>query len=60
MIVPTLEQIESNIYDLGGFCVACGEEAYNVEPDAENYICESCGETEVFGSEQLVLLGLVK
>ena len=47
----TIEQIQGNIHDLGGFCTACGAEAYNVEPDAENYECESCGKRQVFGSE---------
>ena len=41
-----------------GFCLACGEEAMGVEPDARRYECESCGQplkiirlnlTEVFG-----------
>ena len=27
----------------GGYCTACGDEAYGVEPDARSYICESCG-----------------
>ena len=41
-----------------GICVACGEDAMNVEPDAENYECESCGEPQVFGGEQLLLLSV--
>ena len=28
-----------------------------VEPDAENYSCEACGEDEVFGVEQLLIRG---
>jgi hypothetical protein len=35
--------------------VACGAEAYNVEPDARAYLCESCGAHEVFGAEELLL-----
>jgi hypothetical protein len=38
-----------------GFCKACGAEAYGVEPDARNYICESCGLPEVFGAEELLM-----
>ena len=38
-----------------GFCVACGEEAYGVEPDARRYECESCGEKKVFGAEELLI-----
>lgn len=42
-----------------GFCLACGAEAMGVEPDAERYECEECGEHMVFGAEQLLLLGAV-
>ncbi len=38
-----------------GFCIACGEEAYGVEPDARRYECESCGEKKVFGAEELLI-----
>lgn len=38
-----------------GFCVDCGEEAYGVEPDARNYICQYCGKPQVFGAEELLL-----
>jgi hypothetical protein len=41
--------------DNPGFCMACGEEHDDVEPDARNYKCESCGEDSVFGAEDLVL-----
>jgi predicted RNA-binding Zn-ribbon protein involved in translation (DUF1610 family) len=36
-------------------CKACGEEADGVEPDATNYRCESCGEMQVFGAEELLM-----
>ncbi len=39
-----------------GFCVACGADAYGVEPDAERYPCEDCGKKAVFGAEQLLLM----
>ena len=39
-----------------GICIACGEDAEGVEPDAERYECESCGRHAVFGAEQLLLL----
>ena len=38
-----------------GFCVACREEAYNVEPDARQHKCESCGARAVYGAEELLL-----
>lgn len=40
-----------------GFCTACGTEHSGIEPDAEDYECESCGQHRVCGAEQLLLLG---
>lgn len=37
-----------------GFCLSCGQEAADVEPDARNYRCESCGAEQVFGAEELM------
>jgi predicted RNA-binding Zn-ribbon protein involved in translation (DUF1610 family) len=39
-----------------GFCIACGEEAYGVEPDARKYECESCGKKKVYGAEELLIM----
>jgi hypothetical protein len=39
-----------------GFCLACGAEAYGVEPDARGYRCEECGEPRVFGAEEILLM----
>lgn len=41
-----------------GICIACGEDAMHVEPDAEKYKCESCGEPAVYGCEQMLLMGM--
>ena len=38
-----------------GFCKACGSTAHNVEPDARNYTCESCGQNAVYGAEECLL-----
>jgi len=43
-----------------GFCLACGEEAEGVEPDARGYTCSSCEEPKVYGLEELVLMGLAR
>lgn len=43
--------------DCRGFCLACGTEAYGVEPDARRYRCESCGERRVYGAQELVIMG---
>lgn len=55
-IARIMEAVETD--DNLGFCRACGEEAYGVEPDARNYPCESCGEHEVYGAEELLMMGV--
>jgi Zn finger protein HypA/HybF involved in hydrogenase expression len=56
----TLNQIMAAIEadDCLGFCLACGEEAYNVEPDARRYTCESCGKAQVYGAKELLIMGI--
>ncbi len=39
-----------------GFCLACGAEVSGIEPDARKAVCESCGEPEVFGAEEMLFL----
>jgi hypothetical protein len=48
-----MEAIEAD--DCRGFCLACGTEAFGVEPDARRYECESCGEPKVYGAEEILL-----
>lgn len=45
--------------DDGGICVKCGEHAFGVEPDAEDVPCEACGEHEVHGIENALIMGLI-
>lgn len=49
-----MEAVESG--DSVGFCLACGDEAYGVEPDARCYECEGCGAPEVYGAEELLIM----
>ena len=42
-----LEAAEAD--DNRGFCLACGEEAFGVEPDARGYTCDCCGKPKVAG-----------
>jgi len=53
-IEQVLEAAESGEYM--GFCLACGHEAYDVEPDARQYECENCGKHRVYGAEELLLM----
>ncbi len=46
----------STSLDNPGFCVACGQDAEGVEPDARRYECECCGEKQVYGAEELLLM----
>ena len=58
MKIPLDELMEAVEADENlGFCLACGEQAYNCEPDARNYECESCGERKVFGAEEILVMG---
>lgn len=38
-----------------GICIECGEDQFGVEPDAEKYLCESCGTHTVYGVETLAI-----
>ena len=38
-----------------GCCISCGETAEQVEPDAEKYRCDNCGENAVYGAEELLI-----
>ena len=53
-----LEAIERSHRSLDdpGFCLACGADAEGVEPDAERYECQACGEAKVYGAEQILLM----
>jgi hypothetical protein len=39
-----------------GSCLACGAEAEGVEPDAEQYACEICGEPAVYGAAEILIV----
>lgn len=53
-----LETINRSHFSLGnpGICVACGEDDDNCEPDAHEYLCESCGAKAVYGVEELLIM----
>lgn len=55
-----LEIIEEAMEACVGFCTTCGAENECCEPDARNYKCSECGAMEVFGAEELVIMGLVE
>lgn len=52
------EAVEREMLSLDnpGFCVACGAEQEGCEPDARRYQCESCGEHQVYGAQELLFM----
>lgn len=42
-----------------GFCLACGADHDECEPDAEGYECYECGERKVMGAENVMMMGVV-
>ena len=59
MFMPTINLVKEMDDHMQGFCIACGEIQEGIEPDALRYECECCGESRVYGAEELVLRGLV-
>lgn len=55
---PSIELVMALGHDSCGFCLSCGAEAPNVEPDARRYRCPECGAPKVYGGEELALMGL--
>lgn len=56
----TLEQYRQLDEDMAGICIACRNEQSGCEPDARRYACEACGEKEVYGPHEFLMLGLVQ
>jgi hypothetical protein len=52
------EQLEEAILadDYIGFCLNCGEEKYNIEPDARHYPCDVCEEEMAFGAQEILFM----
>ena len=57
--VLTEEEYRSFQNDYAGFCLACGVMQECCEPDARKYRCDNCGKSEVYGAEELLLMGRV-
>ena len=53
-IDAVMEAVEED--DNSGFCIACGDQVYGVEPDARGYTCESCDKPKVFGAQELLMM----
>ncbi|SEN67359.1 hypothetical protein SAMN05216227_102028 [Pseudorhodobacter antarcticus] len=40
-----------------GYCLSCGGDAHGCEPDMRKGHCEHCGDLEVYGAQELLLMG---
>jgi hypothetical protein len=56
----TLAQIEEASDLQCGFCIACGAMRECCEPDARKYHCGDCKESQVYGAEEPILMGLMR
>ena len=56
----TIRELEIASGNNGGFCIACGAEHEGLEPDARRYRCERCDRLDVYGAEEIMLMGLVR
>ena len=54
------EAVEAQMLTLEnpGFCIACGADHDECEPDARNYECYECGEKQVFGAAEVLVVYL--
>lgn len=57
--MPTIEEYQEMSDDLAGWCSHCKKIVNHgsVEPDAEHYTCEECGNPTVKGSDNLLIDG---
>lgn len=60
VFVAVLNEDEMSEHDTEGMCISCGNFQGGVEPDARQYECESCQEKDVYGIEELVIMGYVR
>lgn len=55
----TEEQYHEAVADDQGYCTYCNEFTNDfVEPDAEGYECDVCGQSAVYGAEQALISGI--
>jgi hypothetical protein len=53
-----MEAVERQMTELDnpGFCISCGEESNECEPDAREYTCDFCNKPTVYGAEELLMM----
>lgn len=55
LISTALDLLNDDPDTTTGICFSCGAEADCCEPDARNYVCETCNEHSVFGASETLL-----
>ena len=55
---PSEKELMLAIELSNGFCLACGAENEQVEPDAARYTCICCNKPKVYGGEELLIMNL--
>jgi hypothetical protein len=53
----SMSQLESASHHDRGYCIGCGTLAESIEPDARGYACTGCKQPQVYGAEELMLMG---
>jgi hypothetical protein len=56
----TLEQFQEYDDAMVGVCISCGATRDCCEPDARDYPCEECGDNNVYGAQELLIMGRVR
>ena len=56
----TMDEYRDASSNFEGRCTACGAEVPSgCEPDARRYKCEECEEEQVYGMDELLIMGLI-
>jgi len=56
-LLDAIRENNGNACTNWGFCLACGMQQEGYEPDARHYECEDCGKRQVFGAEEILIMG---
>jgi hypothetical protein len=59
----TIEMTEGDYAELSesnvGICLICGSQKECCEPDARHYPCDECDQLQVYGLEELLMMGKI-
>ena len=56
LLMGACERRSNSALENLGFCIYCGAESYECEPDARECICDECDEPGVYGAEELLIM----